>query len=370
MIFVPIAKKNWSRIYSSFEAPAINSITFSWLLGRGSLHLEWSKMTSAEPAVSTCPDTLHDDDGTIQERPKLLERVGLGVLSLSCSVFQSVKQLPFPFGSTVRVVEDVIGPPLQPLVTYVKNQSLNMLSYVDDQLCLIGGEVEKQVPGVSDILCKAQDLHVLSWKVANRVCRRGLVGAAADVWVEYEVVVKSKSEEALNLANKVTLLRIFVPVVQTIGVPLAQAGSNWLVRHSEVEDKHLVVCEKDASVLQMNQLDTDLDEKSMNAVEVASEGSSVKAQQQDGAVIKQVVETPQYEDPQGAVSEYPRDESPEGDVQEVYQDEIMEEETQENESSTEGPQKSQLNDDSDEADELINLFQSSWSFNPGTSLKK
>lgn len=179
----------------------------------GSLHLEWSKMTSAEPAVSTCPDTLHDvstplshhpvlfsqclfrccipavisfdlivgskskgiarirntsrstsecrqniwqlhhgvffveskikwsiiggleqDDGTIQERPKLLERVGLGVLSLSCSVFQSVKQLPFPFGSTVRVVEDVIGPPLQPLVTYVKNQSLNMLSYVDDQV--------------------------------------------------------------------------------------------------------------------------------------------------------------------------------------------------------------------------------------------
>lgn len=239
-------------------------------------------------------------------------------------------------------------------------------------MCLIGGEVEKQVPGVSDILCKAQDLHVLSWKVANRVCRRGLVGAAADVWVEYEVVVKSKSEEALNLANKVTLLRIFVPVVQSIGVPLAQAGSNWLVRHSEVEDKHLVVCEKDASVLQMNQLDTDLDEKSMNAVEVASEGSSVKAQHQDGAVIKQklVVETPQYEDPQGAVSEYPRDESPEGDVQEVYQDEIMEEETQENESSTEGPQKSQSNDDSDEADELINLFQSSWSFNPGTGLKK
>jgi hypothetical protein len=91
-------------------------------------------MTSAEPTVSTCPDTLHDDDGTIQERPKLLEHVGLGVLSLSCSVLQSVKQLPFPFGSTVRVVEDVIGPPLQPLVTYVKNQSLNMLSYVDDQV--------------------------------------------------------------------------------------------------------------------------------------------------------------------------------------------------------------------------------------------
>jgi hypothetical protein len=77
---------------------------------------------------------LEQDDGMIQERPKLLERVGLGVLSLSCSVLQSVKQLPFPFGSTVRVVEDVIGPPLQPLVTYVKNQSLNMLSYVDDQV--------------------------------------------------------------------------------------------------------------------------------------------------------------------------------------------------------------------------------------------
>lgn len=31
----PDRKNNWSRIYSRFKAPAINSITFSWLLGRG-----------------------------------------------------------------------------------------------------------------------------------------------------------------------------------------------------------------------------------------------------------------------------------------------------------------------------------------------
>jgi len=35
----------------------------------GSLHLEWSKMTSAEPAVSTYPETLHDVSTPLSHHP-------------------------------------------------------------------------------------------------------------------------------------------------------------------------------------------------------------------------------------------------------------------------------------------------------------
>jgi hypothetical protein len=79
---------------------------------------------------------LEQDDGTIQERLKLLEGIGLRVFSLSHFVLQKVKQLPFPLGSTIKVVEDIIGPPMQPLVTCVKNQTLYLLSCIDDQVFL------------------------------------------------------------------------------------------------------------------------------------------------------------------------------------------------------------------------------------------
>ncbi len=40
----------------------------------GSLHLEGSKMTSAEPAVSTCPDTLHDVSTPLSHHPVLFSQ--------------------------------------------------------------------------------------------------------------------------------------------------------------------------------------------------------------------------------------------------------------------------------------------------------
>jgi len=82
---------------------------------------------------------------------------------------------------------------------------------------LIGHEVEKQAPGISAIVYRAQDLHVLSWKVTNRLHRQGVACAVSDMLVDYKVLVKTKSDKALNLVNKVLSLWIFVPIVCIIG---------------------------------------------------------------------------------------------------------------------------------------------------------
>jgi hypothetical protein len=273
---------------------------------------------------------------------------------------------------------------MQPLVTCVKNQSLHLLSCIDDQLCLIGHEVEKRAPGISAIVYRAQDLHVLSWKVTNRLRRQGVAHAVSDMLVDYEVLVKTKSDKALNLVNKVLSLWIFVPIVCIIGHFLALAGSTWLLRHSTVRDKDLLVCEENASVLQIYKLDTDVEEKRMIGDEVAKNESSMGAGKHDEQAMNEdaVVETPRH--PLDKSHEDSTDEHPECDVHNHgdLQDEIMEDQSPGKECNTKDPHiqsarqmptdcsKSLLNDDSDESDEVINLFLSGWSFNPAFGVKK
>jgi hypothetical protein len=252
------------------------------------------------------------------------------------------------------------------------------------QLCLIGHEVEKRAPGISAIVYRAQDLHVLSWKVTNRLCRQGVAHAVSDMLVDYDVLVKAKSDKALNLVNKVLSLWIFVPIVCIIGHFLALAGSTWLLRHSTVRDKDLLVCEDNASVLQIYKLDTDVEEKRMIGDEVAKNESSMEAQKHDEQAMNKdaVVETPQH--PQDKSPEDSTDEHPACDVHNHgdLQDEIMEDQSPGQEYNTKDPQiqsarqmptdcsKSLLNDDSDESDEVINLFLSGLSFNPAIGVKK
>lgn len=110
--------------------------------------------------------------------------------------------------------------------------------------------MEKNVPFASTLVWKVQKLHNLSGQATGaivtavgRVRDSGVIGAAADTWVEYESLVKTKSQQALQYAGEVPLLNIFVPIVHAVGAPVASAVSGWLVKQSEIQDKHLILQE-------------------------------------------------------------------------------------------------------------------------------
>jgi hypothetical protein len=131
----------------------------------------------------------------------------------------------------------------------------------------------ERVPFVSGFINNAMAIQNIFGQVStvasnayDQVCERGVIGAAADIWVKYEVTVKSKSEESLQLMKRIPLMGAFVPVIYTVGTPIASTFFNWLAKHSEVhlffhevrqqddekdskgvsEEKHLFVVDKGA----------------------------------------------------------------------------------------------------------------------------
>lgn len=110
--------------------------------------------------------------------------------------------------------------------------------------------MEKNVPLVPTLVKNAKGFHSYLEQAATklftaygRVRGRGVIGAAADTWVDYESLVKSKSVRALKLAENIPLLNILVPIFQAVGAPIGLAVSDWLVKRSEIHDKHLVLQE-------------------------------------------------------------------------------------------------------------------------------
>jgi len=158
--------------------------------------------------------------------------------------------LPCLVGPVIAVVEDIVGPHLQPLASSVENRGIYYLSLADEQLFAIGGVVEKNVPLVPTLVKNAKGFHSYLEQAATklftaygRVRGRGVIGAAADTWVDYESLVKSKSVRALKLAENIPLLNVLVPIFQAVGAPVGLAVSDWLVKRSEIHDKHLVLQE-------------------------------------------------------------------------------------------------------------------------------
>lgn len=110
--------------------------------------------------------------------------------------------------------------------------------------------MEKSVPLVPTLVKNAKGFHSYLEQAATklftaygRVRGRGVIGAAADTWVDYESLVKSKSVQALKLAENIPLLNVLVPIFQAVGAPVGIAVSDWLVKRSEIHDKHLVLQE-------------------------------------------------------------------------------------------------------------------------------
>jgi hypothetical protein len=118
------------------------------------------------------------------------------------------------------------------------------------QLYSLGEIAMEKVPLVSGFVSNAKGVHDVFGQVTtvassayDQVRDRGIIGAAADTWVRYEVTVKSKSEDSLQFAKRIPLLRAFVPVIYTVGTPIASVISSWLAKHSELQGQHVVLRE-------------------------------------------------------------------------------------------------------------------------------
>jgi len=105
----------------------------------------------------------------------------------------------------------------------------------------------EKVPFLSGFVSNSKGVHSMFEQVTTvtsyayeQVCERGVLGGAANTWVKYEVTVKSKSADTLKFVKRLPLVGAFVPVIYTVGTPIASAISSWLVKHSEAQDRHLV----------------------------------------------------------------------------------------------------------------------------------
>lgn len=71
------------------------------------------------------------------DQPKFLEGIGSSVVSLTYYTLRKSRQLPCLVGPVIAVVEDIVGPHLQPLATSVENRGIYYLSLADEQVCFL-----------------------------------------------------------------------------------------------------------------------------------------------------------------------------------------------------------------------------------------
>lgn len=169
------------------------------------------------------------------------------------------------------------------LMCFTNSRLLPYRTFYIFQLYALGEITMEKVPFVSGFVSNAKGVHSMFEQVTTvafyayeQVCERGMIGGAANTWVKYEVAVKSKSADALNFVNRLPVLGAFVPVVYTVGTPIASAISSWLVKHSEAQDKHLVF-HKVRLLDDETDMKSVLDEKSLFVVDNGAEDSSAHA---------------------------------------------------------------------------------------------
>ncbi|XP_024401484.1 uncharacterized protein [Physcomitrium patens] len=196
----------------------------------------------------SCSSSNEDVSGeTATERPMLLQGIGSIAVSLTFYILRKSRRLPGLVGPAIGAVEDIVSPCIQPLATRVGTESLYFLSLADEKLYELGQITTKKIPFLSGLIRKVKGVHSLIGQAGTvassayeQVSERGVIGAAADTWMKYEVTVKSKTADSLKYVNRVPLLNVFVPVIYTVGTSIASAISSWLSKHSEFQDVHLV----------------------------------------------------------------------------------------------------------------------------------
>lgn len=179
-------------------------------------------------------------------RPKLFYSCGRSLITVTHYCCGKAKELPIPFGQLAVATEKTIGSWVLPVIVSIEGHGLHLLTFADNQLCLIGGVAEHILPPISVLFEKAQKLEDFSTQMpdiiittVDKLSVRGVVGSIADLWVKYEADLRDQTDKVLRMTQKIPLLSPIVSVVYSVGSPFVSMVSNWMLKHSEAEVKEV-----------------------------------------------------------------------------------------------------------------------------------
>jgi hypothetical protein len=189
-------------------------------------------------------------------RPKLFYSCGRSLITITHYCCGKAKELPIPFGQLAVAIEKTTGSWMLPVIVSVEGQGLHLLTFADNQLCLIGGVAEYILPYISVLFEKAQKLEDFSMQIpdivittVDKLSVRGVVGSIADLWVKYEADLKNQTDKVLGMTQKIPLLSPIASVLNALVSPFASMVSNWMLKHSEAEVKEVFSDDNDTKAV-------------------------------------------------------------------------------------------------------------------------
>lgn len=212
-------------------------------------------MSFSEEALPSTNPALNVACSGRSRPPRLFHDVAAFLLVLTHSCLENMIYLPFPVGTIIKHIENLLDPWTHPFVEALEGFVLGILAAVDGK---IYNTTSGSIKGC--ILCTSVRLK----SVTSHLLRRGLIGMSADFWVKNEAALKEHVQTAIDFANKYPLLRLFTHVFGNLSSHLAAAVSDWLVKQSEVEDKSI------QSVAEESVAQGELQEPEANAIELRS----------------------------------------------------------------------------------------------------
>ncbi|KAJ7564375.1 hypothetical protein O6H91_02G014600 [Diphasiastrum complanatum] len=178
----------------------------------------------------------------------MLEYACFTFFIIAHNVWRRAGQLPWPLGSIVGMLDKSIEATVQPLLQTLESQSLKLLGFVDDQVVTVENILEASAHVALKVFQQVYELSRSPQKAVRAfqsttlyLQRRGLVGCTADLWIQNEHMLRSKSADVFHFIERLLGGKLIVGVLLTVGGPLAERFSTWLVTNSEAKDKHLVV---------------------------------------------------------------------------------------------------------------------------------
>ncbi|KAL3691954.1 hypothetical protein R1sor_005605 [Riccia sorocarpa] len=192
---------------------------------------------------SNAPEQLLSTELPTVDKVKIFEDVGSVVIRLMHFTFRKARTLPCPLGTSISYFEDTLGPWVRPFVAGVEEETLRLLSLVDDKLNAATDVALKPLrPLVSVFVIPLQivfselDPEKLQAGL-EKLRRRGIIGCTADAWVKYEPLIKDKSKGVYKLVRRLPGSSLPVYFFHDIGSPAVAAISQWLIDQSEKKDK-------------------------------------------------------------------------------------------------------------------------------------
>ncbi|EFJ32759.1 hypothetical protein SELMODRAFT_439679 [Selaginella moellendorffii] len=157
-----------------------------------------------------------------EQQPKLLQNLGKRAFVLARYAATKAVELPRPLGPSIALAENF----LEPIFHAAGTQGLDLLKFLDDRIYVVGEAIETCLHSAIDVINYPR-------KIAGEFQKRGIVGSAADIWVEYK-------DPVTNIVHKLPGSGLVSPVFHGLGEALAlDRISKWLVEHSEVRNHDL-----------------------------------------------------------------------------------------------------------------------------------